>query len=62
MRLTHKTKQLVWVSEYRSHCSIGFASVQEELMRFSFDEIVSTRKLRSQAERQYLDIKCGNLM
>ena len=31
-------------------------------MRFSFDEIVSTRKLRSQAGRQYLDIKCGNLM
>ena len=31
-------------------------------MQFSFDEIVSTRKLRSQAGRQYLDIKCGNLM
>lgn len=37
-------------------------SMQETLVTYSFGEIVSTRKLRSNSGRQYLDLKCGNLM
>ena len=36
--------------------------MQEILLEFHYEEIVSTRKLRSQAGQQYVDIKHGNLM
>eukprot|EP00117_Sycon_ciliatum_P037453 scpid4622/ scgid28017/ Unconventional myosin-XV; Unconventional myosin-15 len=35
---------------------------RETLVTYTFGEIVSTRKLRSNSGRQYLDLKCGNLM
>ena len=35
---------------------------QVVLFSVAYDEIVSTRKLRSHAGKQFLDIKCGNLM
>ncbi len=35
---------------------------QEILLEFHYDELVSTRKLRSQGGCQYVDIKHGNLM
>lgn len=36
--------------------------LQVVMLSIDYNEIVSTRKLRSHTGKQFLDIKCGNLM
>eukprot|EP00118_Oscarella_pearsei_P012382 m.90917 g.90917 ORF g.90917 m.90917 type:complete len:2332 (+) comp36671_c0_seq1:91-7086(+) len=38
------------------------AKTRETFVSYPFNEVVSTRRLRSSSGRRYLDLKCGNLM
>jgi len=37
-------------------------TTEETLVSFSYDEVLSTRNLRTETGRLFLDLKCGNLM
>ena len=41
---------------------LSFVFHQETLVFFKYDEVLSTRNLRTEAGHLFLDLKCGDLM
>ena len=45
-----------------THIMVFFLLFQEVFLQYSFGEVLSTRRYRSDSNQNYLDMKLGNLM